>query len=107
MGAVVGPPGRVTLPASAVCSRVRQKLELMQRQADDAFDRATNLPSVLWQSGLLGYVEKDGEAHFYSQADMDQFDIPMDMDDYVFHPCMIDSARIRGIGDPVYPFRRN
>jgi hypothetical protein len=85
----------------------RQKLELMQRQADDAFDRATNLPSVLWQSGLLGYVEKDGEAHFYSQADMDQFDIPMDMDDYVFHPCMIDSVRIRGIGDPVYPFRRN
>jgi hypothetical protein len=49
----------------------------------------------------------DGEARFYSQADMDQFDIPMDMDDYVFHSCMIDSVRIRGIGDPVYPFRRS
>ena len=65
-----------------------------------AFDSTTNLPSVLWQSGLLGYVEQDGEAHFYSQADMDQFDIPMDADHYVFHPNMIDSVRIRGIGTP-------
>ena len=37
---------------------------------------------------------------------MDQFDIPTDMDDYVFHPSLIDSVRIRGIGDPVYPFSR-
>ena len=85
----------------------REDLERMQLQAEKAFDDTTNFPSVLWQSGLLGYVEKDGEAHFYSQADMDQFDIPMDVDDYVFHPSMIDSVRIRGIGDPVYPFRRN
>jgi hypothetical protein len=84
----------------------RQELELLQLQAEEAFDGATSFPSVLWQSGLLGYVEKDGEAHFYSQADMDQFDIPMDMGDYVFHPCLIDSVRIRGAGDPVYPFSR-
>jgi hypothetical protein len=31
----------------------------------------------------------------------------MDADHYVFHPNMIDSVRIRGIGDPVYPFRRS
>jgi hypothetical protein len=85
----------------------RRELDGMQAQASRAFDSTTNLPSVLWQSGLLGYVEKDGEAHFYSQADMDQFDIPMDADHYVFHPNMIDSVRIRGIGDPVYPFRRS
>ena len=85
----------------------RRELDGMQDQASRAFDSTTNLPSVLWQSGLLGYVEKDGEAHFYSQADMDQFDIPMDADHYVFHPNMIDSVRIRGIGGPVYPFRRS
>jgi len=85
----------------------REQLDRMQLEAEKAFEGATNFPSVLWQSGLLGYVEKDGEAHFYSQVDMDQFDIPMDMDDYVFHPSMIDSVRIRGIGDPVYPFRRS
>jgi hypothetical protein len=85
----------------------RRELDGMQDQASQAFDSTTNLPSVLWQSGLLGYVEQDGEAHFYSQADMDQFDIPMDADHYVFHPNMIDSVRIRGIGDPVYPFPRS
>jgi hypothetical protein len=85
----------------------REQLDRMGLEAEKAFDGTTNFPSVLWQSGLLGYVEKDGEAHFYSQVDMDQFDIPMDMDDYVFHPSMIDSVRIRGIGDPVYPFRRS
>jgi hypothetical protein len=85
----------------------RRELDGMQDQASQAFDSTTNLPSVLWQSGLLGYVDQDGEAHFYSQADMDQFDIPMDADHYVFHPNMIDSVRIRGIGDPVYPFRRS
>jgi hypothetical protein len=85
----------------------RQELELMQLQAEESFDGATNLPSVLWQSGLLGYVERDGEAHFYSQTDMDQFDIPTDADHYVFHPNMIDSVQIHGIGDPVYPFRRS
>jgi hypothetical protein len=25
---------------------------------------------------------------------------------YVFHPCVIDSVGIDGVGDPVYPFRR-
>jgi len=61
---------------------------------------------VLWQNGLLGYVEPGGETRFYSHADMDQFDIPADAASYVFHPCVIDSVRIRGVGDPVYPFRR-
>jgi hypothetical protein len=84
----------------------RRELEVMQLEADEKFDCTTSFPSVLWQNGLLGYVEADGEAHFYSHADMDQFDIPMDADDYVFHPCVIDTARIRGVGDPVYPFRR-
>jgi pimeloyl-ACP methyl ester carboxylesterase len=54
----------------------RRKLELMQLEADEKFDCTTSFPSVLWQNGLLGYVEADGEAHFYSHADMDQFDIP-------------------------------
>jgi hypothetical protein len=84
----------------------RQELELMQLQADKKFDGTTSLPSVLWQNGLLGYAEAGGEARFYSHADMDQFDVPTDADNYVFHPCVIDSVRIRGVGDPVYPFGR-
>jgi len=29
----------------------------------------------------------------------------MDADHYVFHPNMVDSVRIRAIGNPVHPFR--
>ncbi len=58
------------------------------------------------QNGLLGYVEADGETRFYSHAEMDHFDIPMDADGYVFHPSVVDSVGIRQIGDPVYPFGR-
>ena len=82
----------------------RQQLELMRLRADKHFDSTTSFPSVLWQNGLLGYVEPGGAARFYSHADMDQFDLPTEADDYVFHPCVIDSVRIRGVGDPVYPF---
>jgi hypothetical protein len=83
----------------------RDELELVSIQADGKFDSSTSLPSVLWQNGLLGYVEAGGEARFYSQADTDQFDLPM-AHSYVFHPCVIDSVGIDGVGDPVYPFRR-
>jgi hypothetical protein len=74
-------------------------------QADGKFDSSTSLPSVLWQNGLLGYVEAGGEARFYSHAGMDQFDLPMARS-YVFHPSVIDSVGIAGVGDPVYPFKR-
>jgi hypothetical protein len=83
----------------------REELELVSMQADGKFDSSTSLPSVLWQNGLLGYVEAGGEARFYSHADTDQFNIPMARG-YVFHPCVVDSVGIDGVGDPVYPFRR-
>jgi hypothetical protein len=35
----------------------RRELDGMQDQAARAFDRTTNLPSVPWQSRLLGYVD--------------------------------------------------
>jgi hypothetical protein len=84
----------------------REELELVAMQADGKFDSSTDLPSVLWQNGLLGYVEASGEARFYSHADMDQFDVPTARS-YVFHPCVIDSVGISEVGDPVYPFRRD
>jgi hypothetical protein len=83
-----------------------EELELIEMRAAEKFDSATSFPSVLWQNGLLGYVEPGGETRFYSHADMDQFDLPADAASYVFHPCVIDSVPIHGIGDPVYPFRR-
>jgi hypothetical protein len=84
----------------------REELELMRRRGHQEFEDATDLPSVLWQNGLLGYVETDGEARFYSLTDMDEFDMPIDAREYVFHPCVLDSTRIKGVGAPVYPFKR-
>jgi hypothetical protein len=84
----------------------REELELIEMRAAEKFESATSFPSVLWQNGLLGYVEPGGETRFYSHADMDQFDVPAGAASYVFHPCVIDSVAIRGVGDPVYPFRR-
>jgi hypothetical protein len=84
----------------------QQELELIVMRADEEFDSTTSFPSVLWQNGLLGYVEADGDNRFYSHAEMDRFDIPMDANGYVFHPSVVDSVGIRQIGDPVYPFGR-
>jgi hypothetical protein len=84
----------------------REELELIEMRAAEKFDSSTSFPSVLWQNGLLGYVDPGGETRFYSHTDMDQFDIPAGAASYVFHPCVIDSVAIRGVGDPVYPFRR-
>lgn len=85
----------------------QEGFELMRSRAASEFGEKIDLPSVLWQNGLLGYVEPDGESRFYSLADMDEFDIPTDTEEYVFHPCVIDSARIESVGGPVYPFSRN
>jgi hypothetical protein len=83
----------------------REELELVAMQADGKFDSSTDLPSVLWQNGLLGYVEASGEARFFSHVDMDQFSVPVARS-YVFHPCLVDSVGITEVGEPVYPFRR-
>ena len=85
----------------------RQQLESMKRRGEEEFEGSTNLLAVLWQNGLLGYEDTDGQAQFYSLADMDEFDMPTDAGSYVFHPCVLDSARIHGVGPPVYPFRRD
>ena len=85
----------------------RRGLDGMQDQASRAFDSTTN-PTVGAVAERAARLRRAGRRSlFCSQADIDQFDIPMDADHYVFHPNMIDSVRIRGIEDPVYPFRHS
>lgn len=85
----------------------RGELGEMQRLASEVFDGNTSVPSVLWQNGLLGFVDR-GRSHFYSVSDMNQLDIPYDADEYVLHPCLIDAVRsIRSTGNRiVYPYYR-
>jgi tRNA A-37 threonylcarbamoyl transferase component Bud32 len=57
--------------------------------ADSHFERATDLASVLWQNGLLGYVDENGQRRFYSLGDVEEFHFPPDVGTYVLHPCLV------------------
>jgi len=67
----------------------RADLEAMQEVADLHFEKTTDLASVLWQNGLLGYVDDIGRRRFYSMGDIEQFHFPPDVDMYVLHPCLV------------------
>jgi hypothetical protein len=66
----------------------RADLEVLQEMADLHFENATNLASVLWQNGLLGYVDEAGLRRFYSMGDVEQFHLP-DAGTYILHPCLV------------------
>jgi hypothetical protein len=67
----------------------RGDLEALQEVADLHFEKATDLASVLWQNGLLGYVDQTGRRRFYSLGDVEEFHFPPDVDTYVLHPCLV------------------
>jgi hypothetical protein len=67
----------------------RADLEALQEVADLHFEKATDLASVLWQNGLLGYVDDAGQRRFYSMGDVEEFHFPPDVDTYVLHPCLV------------------
>ncbi len=79
-------------------------------QAAREFNGKTDVLSVLWQNGLLGYGEGDlhaGEVTFYSlNGRSEELLLPEDRDFYALHSCLIDAAEVEPIGDPVYPHRR-
>jgi predicted Ser/Thr protein kinase len=66
----------------------RGDLAALQEVADLHFQTPTNLAAVLWQNGLLGYLDEAGQRRFYSMSDVEQFHIPPDVDAYVLHPCL-------------------
>ena len=67
----------------------RADLGALQEMADLHFEKATDLASVLWQNGLLGYVDESGRRRFYSMGDVEEFHFPPDVDTYVLHPCLV------------------
>jgi Protein tyrosine and serine/threonine kinase len=66
----------------------RGDLEALQEVADLHFEKPTNLASVLWQNGLLGYVDEGGRRRFYSMGDVEEFHLPPEVGTYVLHPCL-------------------
>ena len=67
----------------------RGDLEALQEVADLHFQEATDLASVLWQNGLLGYVDESGRRRFYSMGDVEEFHVPPEVATYVLHPCLV------------------
>jgi Protein kinase domain len=67
----------------------RADLGALQEMADLHFERATDLASVLWQNGLLGYIDEIGRRRFYSMGDIEEFHFPPEVDTYVLHPCLV------------------
>jgi hypothetical protein len=75
-------------------------LKALQEISDTHFEKATDLPSVLWQNGLLGYVDEAGQRRFFSLGDVEDFHFPPDVSAYVLHPCLVNSVGgIRHVGD--------
>jgi hypothetical protein len=56
------------------------------------FEKATDLASVLWQNGLLGYLDENGQRRFFSLGDVEDFHFPPDVRAYVLHPCLTNSV---------------
>ncbi len=67
----------------------RADLAALQEVADLHFEKATDLASVLWQNGLLGYVDEAGRSRFYSMGDVEEFHFPPEVGTYVLHPCLV------------------
>jgi len=70
----------------------RADLVALQEVADLHFEKATDLASVLWQNGLLGYVDETGRRRFYSMGDAEEFHFPPEAGTYVLHPCLVHAA---------------
>jgi hypothetical protein len=70
----------------------RSDLDGLREIANPHFESATDLASVLWQNGLLGYLDGRGQSRFYSLGDVDEFHLPADVDRYVIHPCLARSV---------------
>jgi hypothetical protein len=67
----------------------RGDLLALQEVADLHFEKSTDLGSVLWQNGLLGYVDEAGRSRFYSLGDIEEFHFPPEVGTYVLHPCLV------------------
>ncbi len=67
----------------------RADLLALEEVADLHFEKATDLAAVLWQNGLLGYVDESGRRRFYSMGDVEQFHLPPEVGTYVLHPCLV------------------
>jgi hypothetical protein len=73
----------------------RTELDEMRLLAESHFQSSTDLATVLWQNGLLGFVDDGGHPRYFSIGDLEDFALPTDATEYVFHPCLVQSTGLR------------
>jgi hypothetical protein len=89
-----------------------EELDRMAELGREALDETIDLPTVLWQNGLLGFRDPRLEADewiFHGVEDVDRFHVPLDREAYAFHPCLLDALGFSSAGagsQPVKPWRR-
>lgn len=88
-------------------SELRSALKDYQADFSDLAEKTKymqyRIDTVLWQHGLLGYREHStrGRCTFYGTSENRPFFLPVDKQQYVFHPCLIDHLGITPVGS--YP----
>lgn len=79
----------------------------LRRLAQERIAPDADLPSVLWQNGLIGYVDEGEQGKrdvFFPISGELGFSLPSNRQEYVFHSCLIDAIGLRAIGaQPVAP----
>jgi len=71
------------------------------------FEWVKDLPSILWQNGLLGYIDgpvKTGATVFFATTREDTVHLPANKSGYALHAILIDTIDgLSGVGAPVEP----
>jgi hypothetical protein len=82
------------------------ELQLMRSSGRGVFGSQVDVATIMWQSGLLGYVTGDRQCAFYSLASASSFALPERREQYVLHPCCLDGIPdLQSVGpDPVRPY---
>jgi hypothetical protein len=75
----------------------RSDLDSLKEIANPHFESATEISSVLWQNGLLGYVDDHGARRFYALGDIEEFTLPPEVDNYVVHPVLARSVGLTSV----------
>jgi hypothetical protein len=81
------------------------ELERATKVMADKIEAHEHVLDVLWQNGMLGYDEDDGDSpptHFYTKVD--DFKLPTGKTTYVFHPCLGHGGYLKPRGGPVRGF---
>lgn len=87
----------------------REKMLDFAQRGRELLDTRADPIDVLWQHGLLGYIEgptiRNGRVVFYSATREDRLTLPQAKVGYALHPIMIDTIdELRGVGQPVHPY---